>query len=84
MITDPATERILALSPQQIFLGVITYKMAAKINCHRYGTRLRHCHRICVLAVSDSVNVYRPSTDSQAQISAKPGHDRLASGKHLQ
>jgi len=21
-----------------------TYKMAAKINWHRYGTKLRHCH----------------------------------------
>ena len=27
------------------FLGVFTYKMAAKINWHRYGTKLRHCHR---------------------------------------
>ena len=26
------------------FLRVFTYKMAAKINCHRYGTKLRHCH----------------------------------------
>ena len=26
------------------FLRVFTYKMAARINCHRYGTKLRHCH----------------------------------------
>jgi len=25
-------------------MGVFTYKMAAKINRHRYGTKLRHCH----------------------------------------
>jgi len=24
--------------------SVFTYKMAAKINWHRYGTKLRHCH----------------------------------------
>ena len=23
-----------------------TYKMAAKINWHRYGTKLRHCHPV--------------------------------------
>jgi len=26
------------------YLRVVTYKMAAKINWHRYGTKLRHCH----------------------------------------
>jgi len=25
--------------------SVFTYKMATKINWHRYGTKLRHCHR---------------------------------------
>ena len=30
-----ATKRILT---------VFTYKTAAKINWHRYGTKLRHCH----------------------------------------
>ena len=24
--------------------SVFTYKMATKINWHRYGTKLRHCH----------------------------------------
>jgi len=38
--------RISALSQWQTFLGVFTYKMAAKINWHRYGTQLRHRHPI--------------------------------------
>jgi len=25
-----------------------TYKMTAKINWHRYGTKLRHCHPMCI------------------------------------
>jgi len=33
----------------QIFLGVFTYKMAAKINRHRYGTKLRHCVTLCIV-----------------------------------
>jgi len=33
-----------ALSQWQTFLRVFTYKMAAKINWHRYGTKLHHCH----------------------------------------
>ena len=28
----------------QHFSEFFTYKMAAKINGHRYGTKLRHCH----------------------------------------
>ena len=30
----------------QTLLRVVTYKMAAKTSWHRYGTKLRHCHRI--------------------------------------
>jgi len=44
MITDLLTKRIQALSQWQTFLGVFTYKMAAKINWHKYATKLRHCH----------------------------------------
>jgi len=33
-----------ALSQWQTFLTVFTYKMAAKINWHRYGTKLHNCH----------------------------------------
>jgi len=44
MITDLLTKRIQALSQRQTFLGVFSYKMSAKINCHRYGTESRHCH----------------------------------------
>ena len=44
MITDLPTKRIKALSPLQTFLTLFTYKMAEKINWHRYGTKSRHCH----------------------------------------
>ena len=36
--------RAYARSQWQTFLGVFTYKMAAKINRHRYGTKLRQRH----------------------------------------
>ena len=32
------------------FIGVFTYKMAVKINWHRYGTKLSHCHRMYLLS----------------------------------
>ena len=44
MITDLLTKRIQALSQWQTFLRVFTYKMAPKINWHRYETKLRYCH----------------------------------------
>ena len=43
MITDLPTKGIYVLSQWQTFLEDFTYKMAAKINWHRYGTTLRHC-----------------------------------------
>jgi len=43
MITDLRTKRT--------FLRVFTYKMAAKINLHRCGTKLRHCHPMYLLHV---------------------------------
>jgi len=43
MTTDLPTGRILALSQRRTFLGVFTYKMAAKTNYHGCGTKLRHC-----------------------------------------
>ena len=48
MITDLPTRRrpIKALSQWQRFLRVFTYKMAANIKWHRYGTKLRHCHSV--------------------------------------
>ena len=30
---------------------VFTYKMAAKINWRRYGTKLLHCHPMCTLCI---------------------------------
>ena len=47
MITDSPTKRILALSQWQTFITVFTYKMAAEINWHRYGTKLRHSQPMC-------------------------------------
>ena len=29
-----------------------THKMAAKINWHRYGTKLPHCHHMCIGVVN--------------------------------
>ena len=44
------TARIALLTASAITIThisrVFTYKMAAKINWHRYETKLRHCHRI--------------------------------------
>jgi len=40
MIADLPTRAITVTNISQIF----TYKMAAKINWHRYRTKLRHCH----------------------------------------
>ena len=41
--------------------SVFTYKMAAKINWHRYGTKLRHCQPVynktqAVLSHENSIN----------------------------
>ena len=45
MITDLQTKRSLfkRYHREKTFLRVFTYEMAAKINWHRYGTKLRHC-----------------------------------------
>jgi len=40
-LTDKA---YLSARKWHTFLRVFIYKMAAKINWHRYGTKLRHCH----------------------------------------
>jgi len=34
-----------------------THKMAAKTNWHRYGTKLRHCHRL----YKPTENVHKPN-----------------------
>ena len=44
MITDLRTKRIRVLSQWQTFLRVCTYKTAAKINWHRYGTKVHHSY----------------------------------------
>jgi len=57
VITDLPTKRIWALSSQwQTFLGVFTYKMVAKINWHRYGTKVRHCYPTGVKGVNVTSN----------------------------
>ena len=35
-----------AIAVTNIFQG-FTYRIAAKVNWHRYGTKLRHCHPVC-------------------------------------
>jgi len=51
MITDlgPTCNKayLSAITVTNISLS-FTYKMAAKINWQRYGTKLRHCHVICI------------------------------------
>jgi len=42
MITDKAY--LSAITVTNIYQRVFTYKMAAKLNWLRYGTKLRHCH----------------------------------------
>ena len=44
MITDLPTKRTQALYHSDRHFSVFTYKMAAKIDRHRYRTKLRHCH----------------------------------------
>ena len=45
MITNLPTKRIEPPWQWQTFLKVLTYKIAAKINWHSYGTKLCHCHQ---------------------------------------
>ena len=46
MITDLTNKAYLsAITVTNIFQS-FTYKMAAEIDWHRYGTKLRHCHRM--------------------------------------
>ena len=50
MITDLPTKRIYTrYHSGKHFSGVFTYKMAAKINWHRHGTKLRHCHPMYII-----------------------------------
>jgi len=46
MITDyqPSVGLFKRYRSDKHFSKVYTYKMAAKINWHRYGTELRHCY----------------------------------------
>jgi len=45
MITDFTNKAYLsAITVTNISQSFFTYKMPAKINWHRYGTKLRHCH----------------------------------------
>jgi len=43
MIAELPTKRIIAHHNDKR-LQSFTYKMAAKINWHKYATKLRHCH----------------------------------------
>jgi len=44
IITDLPIKRIKRYHSDKNFLDFFAYKMAAKINWHRYGTKLRNCH----------------------------------------
>jgi len=48
MITDyqPSVGLFKRYRSDKHFSRVYTYKMAAKINWHRYGTELRHCYHV--------------------------------------
>jgi len=48
MIADLPTNRILIAITVTDSSKSFTYKMAAKINWHRYGTKLRNCHPMCI------------------------------------
>ena len=45
----------MALLQWQTFLRVFTYKMAAKINWYRYGTKLRHCQPMYYRPLEDGI-----------------------------
>ena len=47
IITDLAYQQSVSQRyPVTNIYQSFTYKMAAKINWHRYGTKLRHCHPV--------------------------------------
>jgi len=49
MITDLTNKAYLSAITVTNISESFTYKMAAKINWHRYGTKLRHYHPMCSL-----------------------------------
>jgi len=73
MITELPTKRTESLSQWQTFLGDFTYTMAAKINWHRYGTKLRTvtlCIKLILNFLSSSISqsvVVRLCTQSAPQ-----------------
>jgi len=46
MITEPYKKRFLSAIAVTNISKSFAYKMSAKINWHRYGTNLRHCHPV--------------------------------------
>ena len=56
IIADLPTKRILALSQWQTFPRVFTYKMAAKFDWHRCGTKFRHCQPVYRFFYSSAIN----------------------------
>ena len=62
----PTNKVFLALSQWQTFLRAFAYKMAAKINWHRYAPKLRYCHPVYTADVKASVAFYRAVIFSRA------------------
>jgi len=52
---------------------LVTYKMAAKINWHRYGTKLRNCHPTCMLQMVTIISAKSCRIDFQTDCSP-PGY----------
>jgi len=56
MITDLPDKAYLSAVTVTNISRSFTHKMAAKINWHRYGTRLRHCYPDLHLSLSQTMS----------------------------
>jgi len=55
MVTDLPTKRFKRYRSDRHFSYSFTYKMTAEIDWHIYGTKLRHCHPVCITALAISM-----------------------------
>jgi len=70
-----------AIAATNISQRDFTYKMAAKINWHRYGTKLRHCHPVyCCGAVRQILSEFR--RDENCAVRARCSEDLCAVRTH--
>jgi len=61
MINKPPEKAYLSDNRATNISKSFTNKMAAKTNRHRYGTKLRHCHPMCIVADNNNANRYSTS-----------------------